>query len=112
MAESTFRTMTVEHLGQDAAPADLSIFRDACEAVLPAFDGNEEQATDYIWNNGAWTERLNAGACIYCEKLVSDRTVTPRPSDDETWAELAPEHEADCEWILTRAHWLPVPDRG
>lgn len=105
--QSTYRTMTVEHLGQDAQPNDLYAFREACEAVLPAFEGREDFATDYIWNNGAWTERLSAGACIYCTDLVADRTLVPPVADDEAWAVLAPGHAEDCEWIATRAHRLP-----
>ena len=44
--------------------------------------------------------------CVYCHAKVEDCIEDPIPStgDDSRWAELAEEHESDCEWITTRAH--------
>lgn len=61
-------------------------------------------ATDYVWNNGA--VRFHAGACIYCERVQADVTIVPAASDADGWAEMAPQHEDDCEWLATRAHNL------
>lgn len=41
--------------------------------------------------------------CAYCDVIVEKRDV-PAHGDDETWAEIAAEHAADCEWATTRAH--------
>lgn len=57
---TTYRQMTVEHLGDMADENDLAAFRLACERVLPAFGGDEQAATDYIWNDGAFGEMLGA----------------------------------------------------
>lgn len=44
--------------------------------------------------------------CIYCDAEVNDHTYVPEDADQ--WQGAADEHEADCEWIATRAHTLPV----
>lgn len=48
--------------------------------------------------------------CLYCGKWLPWAGVNP-PSvpaadDDDAWADLAPEHAQDCEWVATRAHQL------
>ncbi len=112
---TTYENMTVEHLGHGATEADLARFRDACERVLPAFKDDGEpwdedyqsatqQATDYVWNDGDFEDRLSAGACIYCGNLVDDALMVPPANDDNAWIALAPGHQPDCEWIATRAH--------
>lgn len=53
--ETTFRKMTVEHLGQAATQEDLDQFRAVCEQLLDQFGGDEAAVTDYVWNNGNWT---------------------------------------------------------
>ena len=93
--------MTEEHLGPEATHADLLAFQEACEAVLPWFNGVRILATDYIYNR---PDRLTMGCCVYCDQLIDDRTLTPEVDDDAGWRELAPDHATDCEWILTRAH--------
>jgi hypothetical protein len=60
MSESTYRTMTVEHLGPEATHADLERFKAVCETVHrrhPRWD--DETVTDYVWNDGdiRWTGR-------------------------------------------------------
>ena len=46
--------------------------------------------------------------CAYCEREQADDydedAIVPSVHDDEAWAELAESHDADCEWIATRAH--------
>jgi ferredoxin len=101
--ESTFRTMTVEHLGSEATAGDLTSFVRACENVLRSsdFDRDDEAATDFVWNHGEI--RFDADTCSYCERAIADNTVVPACDDDAGWGELAPSHADDCEWITTRA---------
>ncbi len=53
MTSSTYRTMTVEHLGPDATEADLAEFRTLCEsaqAIHPDMD--DAAATDAVFGDG------------------------------------------------------------
>jgi hypothetical protein len=102
--ETTYTNMTVEHLGQGATEADLVEFTAACDRINAAFR-TEAEATDYVWNNGSIL--FDADLCAYCHSIVADRTIVPDAGDDEGWAALSADHEADCEWFVTRAHWLP-----
>ena len=51
--ESTYREMTVEHLGPDADEGDLEYFRHACELLVQR-GLSEQQATAQIWGDGDW----------------------------------------------------------
>ena len=95
--------LTPEFLGQDATDGDLASYRAAVRRVQdsPRY-AHEEDAAEFVWNNGSI--RFDAGVCAYCEAAVSDYETIPGRDDDESWEELAPEHENDCEWITTRAH--------
>lgn len=46
--------------------------------------------------------------CAYCYREMPDDydedAQVPSVHDDEDWAELAGLHDAECEWIITRAH--------
>jgi hypothetical protein len=42
--------------------------------------------------------------CAYCGRDVTPGSSVPDLSDDAAWAELAPTHASNCEWIQTRAH--------
>lgn len=103
MSDSTYTTMTAEYLGQDATEEDLADFKAACRRVT-GFQLDEAEATEYIWNNGRI--RFNADICAYCESVTPDGTIVPAADDDELWALIAPEHDANCEWVATRAHRL------
>ena len=46
--------------------------------------------------------------CIYCDAEVNDHTHVPTGDEDDSWELAAAEHEAGCEWIITRAHTLAV----
>ena len=46
--------------------------------------------------------------CAYCYCEVSSLDV-PSVDDDDAWELLAEEHEAHCEWVLTRAHRIDPP---
>jgi hypothetical protein len=76
MTETTFRTMTIEHLGQDATDADLVAFRAACFAVLPAFEYDEEAATWYVWNDGDIRWAANEAMAL------ADMAAIEGPADD------------------------------
>lgn len=51
---STYRDMTVEHLGSDATPADLELFQRACRTLVERNGMPEDTATDVVWNGGNW----------------------------------------------------------
>ena len=51
---TSYKDMTVEHLGDLATEDDLARFRSAVERVLARFGGDENAATDYVWNDGEW----------------------------------------------------------
>ena len=99
-------TMTIERLGSDATEQDLARWNATIERILPAFDGEVDDAEEWLWNNGDCEARIDADICIYCDSLCADRTIVPDVDDAPAWASLAPEHEIDCEWIATRAHRL------
>jgi hypothetical protein len=52
--ESTFREMTVEHLGPDADADDLALFREACEKLVATGDYTDAEATERVWREGDW----------------------------------------------------------
>ena len=107
MAQSTYLTMTAEHLGQDATETDLRAFKDACERVMQSrdHDRDAESSTDFVWNDGRIL--FEADTCVYCERVVRDRTIVPNTYDAQEWHNLSLDHDEDCEWIVTRAHQLP-----
>ena len=41
--------------------------------------------------------------CDYCERQVSRQPVPRRGAPAAQWDEIATEHAADCEWVITRA---------
>lgn len=51
---------------------------------------------------------MSTTECAYCARDVHE-TAIPALGDSGGWAELASEHAADCEWVLTRAHRRDVP---
>ncbi len=70
MSESTYRTMTLEHLGADATAEDLALFQAACRHIqdtqraawppLPVM--TDAEVTGYIWGDGDWRGRALAAA--------------------------------------------------
>lgn len=53
--ETTYRNMTVEHMGQGANGDDLAAFRAMCEAYQLRWpQATEREATDAIWGDGDW----------------------------------------------------------
>ncbi len=45
--------------------------------------------------------------CAYCGRSViapGENESPPGLFDNMAWTELSEDHEADCKWILTRAH--------
>lgn len=103
MNESTFRNITIEHLGSDATEGDLADFVAACERVEAAL-GSEEDATEFVWNNGSI--RFNADTCIYCDQPIPDCTIVPAIDDDDAWEAEREWHYGPCEWVESRAHRL------
>lgn len=97
---SSYLDMTLEHIGPGASEEDLQAFKEACEAVLPAF-GDVVEATDFVWNNGRI--QFDADRCAYCGRPLPDGTLVPAEWEEDMWEELAPQHESDCAWVTTRA---------
>lgn len=60
--ESTYREMTVEHLGADATELDLAAFVAACEAYQAETGADDAETTDYVWNDGGCWERVSRWA--------------------------------------------------
>lgn len=54
---TTFRTMTVEELGDTATPQDLALFQSACLILVDEQGYTDAAATEYVWNNGDWYGR-------------------------------------------------------
>jgi hypothetical protein len=50
--ESTYKQMTVEHLGAAATEADLAAFVAACANYQVATGASDAEATDHIWHEG------------------------------------------------------------
>ena len=48
--------------------------------------------------------------CIYCYNIVSEDGEVPAVDDDEMWDAIAPEHDPECEWVVTRAHRTEVSE--
>lgn len=48
----------------------------------------------------AWDERTE---CAYCGHMVREHEAPP-VTDNETWDDIAPDHDEQCEWVVTRAH--------
>ena len=57
MADTTYRDMTEEHLGDMATSDDLKAFVTACEAYQRATGYSDSEATEYVWNDGDWWQR-------------------------------------------------------
>lgn len=51
---TTYRTMTVEHLGDNATGTDLELFRRACIDRQWQTGETDEQVTEHCWNGGDW----------------------------------------------------------
>jgi hypothetical protein len=50
--ESTYKQMSVEHLGAEASEADLAAFVAACANYQAATGASDAAATDHIWHGG------------------------------------------------------------
>jgi hypothetical protein len=58
MEISTYKTMTLEHLGDNANVADLAAFRRACNLRHHVVDETELETTDWMWGDGDWLSRV------------------------------------------------------
>jgi hypothetical protein len=52
---TTYRTMDVSDLGDNATADDLTAFRKACERKQEATGWDDATVTDWMWNGGDWT---------------------------------------------------------
>lgn len=54
---STYKTMDISDLGDNATEADLRAFADACRVhQLP--NETDEEVTERLWNNGDWQSAI------------------------------------------------------
>jgi len=53
-APTTYKNMTVEHLGDNAAADDLALFQRACQDRQRQTGETDEQVTEHCWCNGDW----------------------------------------------------------
>jgi hypothetical protein len=62
--ESTYREMTIEHLGGGASEADLAAFVAACTNYQVATGASDAAATDHIWHEGDCWARVREWAPV------------------------------------------------
>lgn len=43
--------------------------------------------------------------CAYCGRSIpaEDEELVPAVDDDDEWGRLAVDHDADCEWVVSRS---------
>lgn len=99
------KDITTDHLGQVATDEDVRAFQETCWRIRPAF-GTDDEAIDWLYGDGDYMPRLQAGICAYCNTLVTHDRDVPASDDNEAWAHIAEQHDVDCEWVVTRAHRL------
>lgn len=46
--------------------------------------------------------------CAYCGRLHTPPSAVPALDDDHAWADMAGDHDEECEWIRTRAHRVEI----
>lgn len=63
---NTYKTMTVEHLGDNANQADLDSFRRACERRQKITGETAAEVTEFYWGDGDWQERIKHPAGCSC----------------------------------------------
>lgn len=54
---ATYKTMTVEHLGDNTNERDLEWFRAACVVRQAETGESDEEVTDWMWGQGDWGDR-------------------------------------------------------
>lgn len=63
---TTYRTMGISDLGDNATYADLEAFARACQARQQKTGEDDETVTEYYWGNGDWAERIKHPAGCSC----------------------------------------------
>lgn len=58
MIESTYKTMTLEHLGDNSNVADLAAFQRACRLRNRVEDETVQETTDAMWGQGDFLKRV------------------------------------------------------
>jgi hypothetical protein len=62
MADSTYRDMTEEHLGNMATSDDLATYVAACEAYQEQTACSDSEATEYVWHSYCCYQRTDGVA--------------------------------------------------
>tara|TARA_Y100000310_G_C20579688_1_gene762327 strand:- start:478 stop:1086 length:609 start_codon:yes stop_codon:yes gene_type:complete len=73
MADTTYRDMTEEHLGDMATSEDLKAFMAACEAYQEQTGCSDSEATEYVWHS----------YCCYQHTYFTKHTPGPWTIDHE-----------------------------
>lgn len=88
MSTTTYKTMDVSDLGDNATDADLRAFADACRREQKP-DETDEQVTDRLWGNGDWGASLDPTSwrITYVEgDGVTPEVVRDGMTNDEAYA--------------------------
>ena len=96
----------------DFPPEQIIEINDGEDQLIETVEGWwwQTRGTDVVvgpFEDRAAAERDCSGEdCLYCGKnlRVTDDQTVPGVDDDDSWEDLAKDHETDCEWIATRAH--------
>lgn len=93
----------------DEAPLAWDVLFEGAEPTdIDELNRQSEVLTDKLRETYAMAEEDDPIVdCAYCghEVIKSD---VPETGDDKGWAEVAPMHADDCEWVATRAHRVNV----
>lgn len=57
---ATYKTMTIDHLGDNATDDDLDLFRRACAIKQASTGWTDEKVSEWMWNNGDWHAAVTA----------------------------------------------------
>lgn len=79
---STYKTMDISDLGDNATVQELNAFRKACEQRQADTDETDEQVTAWMWADGNWLAAVEdvlgirafdpARTCVLCGQPMGD----------------------------------------
>lgn len=95
--EDTGAVVTVERRDTVFVDAEVGDTDEAIDRI--------HRLADALWESDIWDA---VSPCVYCTSYVchADNEPVPALDDDEEWERMAADHDADCEWIATRAHQI------
>jgi len=57
---STLDTLTADYIGDNATDEDLELFKRACRLKMERSDFSEQEAMEFIFNDGDWQSAITA----------------------------------------------------